>query len=325
MKVAMRREKTGHTWLWARVYGVVGPALVLGAFVVPIVQILRSERWSWQLTFLFFVLGAPSIALHLSAHAFRWPYSVFGKRRRTPLPSVPPWFERGGTWGFIGIYHVRGLFLSWYVWPEGIGFAGVGEGFIPKELVRSVEVKKRYGTIEHDSPEVRGPLVVPREIAEFASDFDSIPAGVTTLPPGRGRTKAHRLGLSALFGVLALVGAIAVYGTLQEARVDAARADVRGFVREAGENAELIVDGRARPDSKELLGLLGSLDRGSSHNSHPMRRSPVVVRHGDRSLELEMGRDSERADEYWVYLPRDWTTDHNEVGRIRTRALDSVP
>lgn len=328
MKVAMRREKTGHTWLWARVYGVVGPMFVVGGFTGFFGSFFPGPLHSGYpgVFWLLIVLGAPSLALGMSLNAFRFPYSVFGRLRRTPLPASPPFLELRRSRRSVGKYRVPAAALSWYVWPEGIGFAGVGEGFVPKERVQRVELRREDGRIFHGSPEVRSPLVVPREVAELAADIDSVPAG-NPITGGEVRTKAHRRDLVPILAFLALFVAVGAFVAATDLQSGRARAEIRRFLREAGSDVELLVDGNHLPGpaSAVILGRLRDLGTLPPHHSHPMRRFSVLLIDGERTLELDMGRDSRRPDEYWVYFPRDWMTDHNAVGRIRTNALDSVP
>jgi len=271
---------------------------------------------------------APAAVLCAQLGAIRRPYGVFGDLERTPLPGGPPILDLRHGGGRIGRLNASVPFVRWLVFPEGLGFslAGLCEGFVPRERIRRVERRRWHTRVHHDSPEIRSPMRLPHVAGEvlervLADPGLRPPPGARPLPPRRGR----KMGL-LVFGapVVFALGLAAVAFVLSglEAR---GRDRVREFVRRAGPDAEVEVDGRPFARGAELLALLENLSSMPAHESHPGRRFPVVVRASGETLDLDLGRDSTDPTEYWVYLPENGFTDHNEIGRIRTDLLDAIP
>jgi hypothetical protein len=106
----------------------------------------------------------PIVLLTLNLAAFPWDYSVFGLRRRVPLPSTGRDVRdlRGGivvgrhfrmTWPGVGY-----LFI-----PEGLGIdiELIGTALVPAEQI--VRITRRGSgrlLIHHNCPEIRAPLLV---------------------------------------------------------------------------------------------------------------------------------------------------------------------
>jgi hypothetical protein len=112
--------------------------------------------------FYFLPLLLPAIFLIFSATVFKFPYSAFGKLKRTQ-PSQNLIDSDLSFTGEIGGFQARGPFISWSLYPDGIGFSviGVGKGFVPFSVVDSIKQGKFSGcTVVHSSPEVRSPLVI---------------------------------------------------------------------------------------------------------------------------------------------------------------------
>jgi hypothetical protein len=62
----------------------------------------------------------------------------------------------------------------------------------------------------------------------------------------------------------------------------------------------------------------------TAHHSHPTESITVTIDDKLGQLQLRLGRDSERPQEYWVFYPRYRYTEHNEVYRINTALFDSI-
>jgi hypothetical protein len=123
---------------------------------------LKSE------VFYCFPLLFPAIFLIFSATVFKFPYSAFGKLKRTQASKDI--VDRDLSFsGEIGGFLARGPFISWFLYSDGIGFSviGVGSGFVPFSVVDYIEQRRFSGcTVVHSSPEVRSPLVI--QPARFA-------------------------------------------------------------------------------------------------------------------------------------------------------------
>ena len=105
---------------------------------------------------------------------FKADYSLIGHLIKTPVPSESPLLEETTTKGHIGIFFGRrGLFrpnYTWWVFRSGLGIKTfVGQGFIPFSCFKSLRKEGGFvvlGTryyLEHESPEIRGPIYLPNE------------------------------------------------------------------------------------------------------------------------------------------------------------------
>jgi hypothetical protein len=98
--------------------------------------------------------------------------------------------------------------------------------------------------------------------------------------------------------------------------------DAVNYIRSLSGNYVVYVDGRQVRDSDKLISALKKIAPYAAHHSHPTKRIRVEI-HGDvRELTLELGRDSDRPQEYWVFYPQFGVTSSSEIGRITTAALD---
>jgi hypothetical protein len=108
---------------------------------------------------------------------------------------------------------------------------------------------------------------------------------------------------------------------------DRARERVRSFVGSMSADARVLVDGEyfLAERSRVLRGLLANLESVPAHHSHPEEAFHVRLLDGDRRMDLELCRDSDRPREYWVYLLGEGRhRELNEVGRITTDVLDGI-
>jgi hypothetical protein len=83
------------------------------------------------------------------------------------------------------------------------------------------------------------------------------------------------------------------------------------------------INGSEVGDSTAIVAALKTVTDVGAHHSHPAELFRVEVMTDSGSLELILGRDSERPDEYWVFpLDRKRFEDlGNEIGRVTTATL----
>jgi hypothetical protein len=128
--------------------------------IIAIFPIVTKTKLRQELYY-FFPLLIPAIFLIFSLGIFKFPYSAFGKLRRTQGSGYV--VESESSSGEIGYFRARGPFINWTLYVDGIGFnaIGVSSGFVPFPLVSNIE-QNRFGrcTIVHNSPEVRSPLII---------------------------------------------------------------------------------------------------------------------------------------------------------------------
>jgi len=101
----------------------------------------------------------------------------------------------------------------------------------------------------------------------------------------------------------------------------AARKEVRAAVADTREGTrELMIDGVKIKDPEPYLRAFDKMKWFMvGHHSHPIPPTIEVsfVRKDD-TVRLQLERDSDRKNEYWVYFPKYRTHQDNEVGRIYT-------
>ena len=79
---------------------------------------------------------------------------------------------------------------------------------------------------------------------------------------------------------------------------------------------------QAISDNSDILSAIRTVTPYWAHHSHPTSKIRVDVRGPKGRLSLELGRDSDNAREYWVFIPGNAITSKNEIGRITTAAFD---
>jgi hypothetical protein len=99
-----------------------------------------------------------------------------------------------------------------------------------------------------------------------------------------------------------------------------ARRQVLEFINEGKQREDVIVKiGNTvvtQPD--RYLIELAKLRFARQHQSHPDTTIAVEIKCGDRSVTLELARDSRNKNEYWIFWPEYSTTSDQAIGRVRT-------
>jgi hypothetical protein len=117
---------------------------------------------------IFFLLVVSLVIMVSSLSVFQPDYSMFGRRKRTPLPDETPIYKRCARWGKTGGFLMSIPYVVWTLYPSGLGIKMpiIGEVFIPVENI--VELKKEaylpfwppYQLI-HNSIELTNPIILP--------------------------------------------------------------------------------------------------------------------------------------------------------------------
>jgi hypothetical protein len=124
-----------------------------------------------------FPLFAAVVVAITSRYAFPFEYSMFGKRRRTPLPDEPPLRSIQASWGIIGGIRASFPLVTWLIYRRGLGIklSPLGDVFLPWESVDALELRRGLlSDLHHHCPEVRGTIRVPTATARIIAQ---------TLPP----------------------------------------------------------------------------------------------------------------------------------------------
>lgn len=91
-----------------------------------------------------------------------------------------------------------------------------------------------------------------------------------------------------------------------------------------GEIESVTVDGIQIGDSGPLVAALRNMQGTIGHHSHPTTSHVVVLTTSRGSLPLNLKRDSEDPDEYWVFYPFFQITRFNAVGHAFTDAMEGM-
>jgi hypothetical protein len=83
------------------------------------------------------------------------------------------------------------------------------------------------------------------------------------------------------------------------------------------------INGKAVPNSQEIVSVLKTLDWLPAHHSNPTKRIDINISDYAPRLALSLARDSGDPREYWIFWPKYRITTHNEIGRIKTPVFDA--
>ena len=108
-----------------------------------------------------------------------------------------------------------------------------------------------------------------------------------------------------------------------DAASSVARSHVLKVLRSSSGSTTVLINGIPSNKQQEIIQVLGAIDSAWAHHSHPTKRITVEIRSGMDNLVLQLGRDSDRQQEYWVFFPMYSVTDKNKIGRITTSLFDS--
>jgi hypothetical protein len=142
-------------------------------------------------------------------------------------------------------------------------------------------------------------------------------SSVRTSPEDR---KAVVLTIAVLVG-LALVGMLFLAEQASEARAR------RELLRAVSHASAVAVNGQLLVDPLLTLSALRGTTHIASHHSSPTSPIHLELREGDASTAVTIARDSDRPNEFWIYLPgANW---HNnalgrDAGRVVSEPLSQV-
>ena len=87
---------------------------------------------------------------------------------------------------------------------------------------------------------------------------------------------------------------------------------------------KISVNGILADDRDKVLDMIQNMDNSffQAHHSHPTKRIKITVERQEGVLELELGQDSERPKEFWVFYPKYDHTRVNKIARITTSLLE---
>ena len=98
--------------------------------------------------------------------------------------------------------------------------------------------------------------------------------------------------------------------------------EVANFIDDLPANYTVKVNQQTVPNGDKIISVLKTAARQEGHHSHPTKRISLVIQSEKGKLELELRRDSEIPQEYWVYYYKYGVGDHPDVGKITTPLFD---
>jgi hypothetical protein len=101
-----------------------------------------------------------------------------------------------------------------------------------------------------------------------------------------------------------------------------ARHDAVNFIQSLSGNYVVYIDGSQVDNPDRIISALKQIVPYPAHHSHPTKRIRVEIRSEAKDLTLELGRDSDNRQEYWVFYSASDVGSNNEIGRITTSAFD---
>ena len=115
---------------------------------------------------------------------------------------------------------------------------------------------------------------------------------------------------------------VLITGALASSLTTYARGEALNFLQSLSGNYQVYVNQQQVRDPNKMISSLKKIAPYWAHHSHPTTRIRVDIRSDARDLTLELGRDSDNPQEYWVFSLDHSVTSENEIGRITTSAFD---
>ena len=100
------------------------------------------------------------------------------------------------------------------------------------------------------------------------------------------------------------------------------RNEALSFLEGTSGSYRVHVDGREPANPDKIISALKQLGPKEAHHSHPTKRILVEIQNDQGALTLELGRDSDNPQEYWVFSTKGVVPSSREIGRITTAEFD---
>jgi hypothetical protein len=89
------------------------------------------------------------------------------------------------------------------------------------------------------------------------------------------------------------------------------------------ERSQISINATPAPNPKDVLLALKTLHPLLAHHSSPTKRINVEISEGSHHIALSLARDSGDPREYWVFYPKYYITQNNEIGRVVSPLFDN--
>ncbi len=145
-----------------------------------------------------------------------------------------------------------------------------------------------------------------------------------TEAPDRSSRMIYVKGIIVILGLSSIV-AMHVFLKMSDDAEALLRGEVLASIQRLGAEASVVIDGRSASQPKDVLIALGKLAAHQGHRSYPQETFHVIIGSGAESVKLELGRDSEIRDEYWVSVWSEESGAYRFIGSLRTDVFDQYP
>lgn len=111
---------------------------------------------------------------------------------------------------------------------------------------------------------------------------------------------------------------------VERAAEQRARGQVFGELRTLSKPYRVPLDGRELRDGSGVLAAVRRANHVNSHHSHPTQPIEVEINDGTHAVRIVIARNSQNADEYWVFRPGRNLLGHSlgqEMGRVTDPSL----
>jgi hypothetical protein len=122
--------------------------------------------------------------------------------------------------------------------------------------------------------------------------------------------------------VIVFVGAVVLSLVTCWTATPIARMEVLASLDRPWANQRVAINGEVAQNAEEILNALQKMREVPAHHSSPSHEIRIDI--SDRShLRLVLARDSDNPREYWIFYPRHFITQRNEIGHIISPLFDA--
>jgi len=119
------------------------------------------------------------------------------------------------------------------------------------------------------------------------------------------------------------LGSIAIVILFCDLTKLSAREKIKGFLDGVfAEDLRISVNEQLVENPTKVIAELKKIAPLTPHHSHATEKIRIQIMSHNKTLRIELGRDSSSAQEYWVFYPEYRYTSKNDVGRIITDIFD---
>lgn len=145
-----------------------------------------------------------------------------------------------------------------------------------------------------------------------------------TEAPDRTSRMIYVKGILVILG-LSVIAVGFVFGKMRDDAQALLRGEVLASIQRLGAEASVVIDARSASQPEDVLIALRKLSAHQGHRSYPQETFHVIIGSGAEAVKLELGRDSEIRDEYWVSVWSEESGTYRFIGSLRTDVFDQYP